>query len=101
MKRSRVTRSSLLSCWDGKVYRPVIVTLVTGKSWDGRLLAGTVQPLDATCMGAWHTQPAQPAIRREGFVSPVGARTTAQSQSGHVSTYMICMLAYRHLRDAN
>jgi hypothetical protein len=57
--------------------------------------------LDATCIGAWHAQPAQSAILREGLVSPVGARTTAQSHSGQVSTYMICMLDYRHLRYAN
>jgi hypothetical protein len=62
---------------------------------------GVDQPLEAICISAWQAQPAQPAIRREGFVSPVGARTTAHSHSGHVSTYMICMVAYRQLGDAN
>jgi hypothetical protein len=66
------------------------MTAVTAARWEG-------QPLDAICIGAWQAQPAQPAIRREGLVSPVGARTTAQSHSGQVSTYMICILAYRQL----
>jgi hypothetical protein len=44
----------------------------------------------------WQLQPVHPAISRDGFVSPLGARTTTHSQSGHVSTYMICMVVYRH-----
>jgi hypothetical protein len=84
----------------------VTATLVTGTCTAldlnrAPLPTSTAQPLDATCIDVWQAQPAQPAIRREGLVSPVGARTTAQSQSGQVSTYMICMLAYRHLRNAN
>ncbi|MDQ1541282.1 MAG: hypothetical protein QOH29_2008 [Actinomycetota bacterium] len=47
------------------------------------------------CHGVWHVHPLQSAIKREGFVSPVAARTSAQSQSGHVSTYMICTFSYR------
>jgi hypothetical protein len=42
-----------------------------------------------------------PAINRDGLVSPVGARTMTQSQSGHVSTYMICMVVYRQLGASN
>jgi hypothetical protein len=43
----------------------------------------------------WQLHPLQSAINREGLVSPVAARTSAQSQSGHVSTYMICTVSYR------
>jgi len=49
----------------------------------------------------WHEHPAQPAIKRDGLVSPVSARTIAQSQSGQVSTYMMCMVGYRQFGAAS